>query len=83
MGIELDELNFSPHVSIIFKSVANQLNALIRLQKFSGFKEKKILINSYFMANFNYCRLVWMFPNPVSLKKIKNLQKRMLRNLKQ
>ena len=59
LGIQLDDkLNFSPHVSNICKSGANQLNALIRLQKFLSFKEKKILINSYFMANFNYCPLV-------------------------
>ena len=24
-----------------------------------SFEEKKILINSYFMPNFNYCPLVW------------------------
>ena len=65
----------------ICKSVANQLNALIRLQTFLSFKEKKILINSYFMADFNYCPLVWMFSSAVSLKKIKNLQKRALRFL--
>ena len=33
------------------------------------------------MANFNYCPLVWMLSNDVSLKKIKNLQKRALRLL--
>ena len=32
-------------------------------------------MNSNFMANFNYCPLVWMFSSAVSLKKIKNLQK--------
>ena len=56
-----DELDFSPHISNICKSAANQLNALIRLQNFLGFKEIEILINSYFMANFDYCPLVWMF----------------------
>ena len=62
LGIQLDDkLDFSPDISNICKSAANQLNALIRLQKFLSFKEKKILINSYFMANFNYCPLVWMF----------------------
>ena len=77
LGIQLDDkLNFSPHISNICKSAANQLNALIRLQKFLSFKEKKISINSYFMANFNYCPLVWMFSSAVSLKKIYNLQKR-------
>ena len=34
LGIQLgDKLNFSPHISNICKSLANQLNALIRLQK--------------------------------------------------
>ena len=62
LGIQLDDkLNCSPHMSNICKSAANQLNALIRLQKFLSFKEKKVLIYSYFLANFNYCPLVWMF----------------------
>ena len=79
LGIQLDDkLSFSPHISNICTSAANQLNALIRLQKFLSFKEKKILINSYFMANFNYCPLVWMFSNAVFLKKIENLQKQLI-----
>ena len=56
LGIQLDDkMNFSPHISNICKSAANQFNAWITLQKILSFKEKKILINSYFMANFNYC----------------------------
>ena len=73
-----DKLNFNLHISNICKSAASQLNALIRLKKFMNFEEKKILINSYFMANFNYCPLVWMLSNTSSLKKIENLQKRAL-----
>ena len=73
LGIQLDDkLNFSPHSSTICKSAANQLNALIRLQKFLSFKEKKILINCYFMANFNCYLLVWMISSAASLKKIKS-----------
>ena len=33
------------------------------------------------MDDLNYCPLVWMFSNAVSLKKIKNLQKRALKFL--
>ena len=33
------------------------------------------------MANFSYCPLVWMFSNPVFLKKIKHLQIRAMRFL--
>ena len=55
LGLQLgDKLNFNPRISNICKSAANGLNALIRLEeKFRNFEEKKILINSYFMANFN------------------------------
>ena len=82
LGIQIDDkLNFNLHISNICRSAANQLNALIRLKRFLDFKEKRILINSYFMANFNYCPLVWMFSSASSLKKIENLQKRALRFL--
>ena len=69
LGLQLDDkLNFNLHIS-------NQLNALIRLKKFTNFEEKKILMNSYFMANFSYCPLVWMLSNANSLKKSKIYRK--------
>ena len=80
-GLQLDHMNFNLHISNICKSAANQLNSLIRLKKFMNFEEKEILINSYFMANFNYCSLVSMLSSAGSLKKIENLQKRALRFL--
>ena len=73
------ELNFNLHISNICRRAANQLNALIRLRKFLGFEQKKVLINSYFYSNFNYYPLVWMFSYPKSLKKVETLQKRELR----
>lgn len=39
------------------------------------FDEKHLLMNNYFIANFNYCLLVWMLSSANSLKKLKNLQK--------
>ena len=46
LGIQLDDkLKFSPYISNICKSAANQSNALIRLQKFLSFEEKNVLIN--------------------------------------
>ena len=47
LGIQLDDkLNFSPHVSNICKSAANQLTALIRLNNFLCF-EGKIVFDKY------------------------------------
>ena len=80
LGIQLDDKpNFSLHVSNICKSAANQLSSLIRLNKFLCFEGKRVLINSYFMSNFNYCLLVWIFSNPKPFKRIGNLQKAALR----
>ena len=80
LGLQLDDkLSFNLHISNICKSAAIELNALIKLKKFMNFEQKKILSNSSFMANFNYCPLVWMLSSASSLKKIENLQKRALR----
>ena len=82
LGIHLDDkLNFNLHISIICRSAANQLNALIRLKSYLSFNAKRDLINSYIISNFNYCLLLWMFSTAKSLNKIESLQKRALRFL--
>ena len=45
------------------------------------FDEKHLLMNNYFIANFNYCLLVWMLSSANSRTTIKSLQKRALRFL--
>ena len=54
---------------------------MTRLMNFMTFNVKEALINSYFMSNFNYCPLVWMFSSAKSLNRIENMQKRALRFL--
>ena len=82
LGVHIDDkLNFNLHISKICRSAANQLHALIRLQMFLNFEEKKTLINSYFYSSFNYCPLVWMFSSAKSLNKVESLQKTALRFL--
>ena len=72
-------MNFNNHINTICRSAANQLNALIRLRRFLGIEERKALIQSFVLSNFNYCPLVWMLSSVKSLNKIENLQKRALR----
>ena len=72
------ELNFNLHIANICSSTANQFNTLIRLRKFLGFEEKKVLINSYFYSNFNYCPLVWIFSHAKFPKKLEASRKRAL-----
>ena len=82
LGVQInDKLNFNLHSTNTCRSAANQLNALIRLKQFLSFEAKKVLVNSYFYSNFNYCPLVSMFFSLKSVNKIESLQKRALRYL--
>ena len=48
LGIEVDnKLSFEQHISIHCNKASNQLNATGRIQKFMGFKEKEVLLNSF------------------------------------
>ena len=67
-------------VKICLKS-ADQLNAFVRLKRFLGNEERKVLINSFVLSNFNYCPLVWMLTNAKSVHKIEAIQKRALRKV--
>ena len=79
LGITIDDkLNFNLHIDKICLKSANQLNALVRLKRFLGNEERKVLINSFVLSNFNYCPLVWMLTNAKSVHKIEAIQKRAL-----
>ena len=45
----------------------------------SGNEERKTLINSFVLSNFNYCPLAWMLTDAKSVHKIETIQKRALR----
>ena len=80
--IEIDnKLSFEQHISTLCNKASNQLNAIGRIQKCMGFKEKEVLLYSFVYSNFNYCSLVWHFCLSKSLYKIEKIQERALRLL--
>ena len=80
LGIKIDDrLKCNLHIDRICLKSANQLNALVRLKRFLGNEERKVLINSFVLSNFSYCPLVWMSTNAKSVHKIEAIQKRALR----
>ena len=82
LGVTLDyRLVFDPHISNICKKAATQLNFLQRLKSFIGFKEKKVLVQSFIFSNFEYCPLLWYFSSSKSLQNIEKLHERALRFL--
>ena len=82
LSLEVDsKLNFDELISKLCNKSSGQLNALCRIGHLLGLEERKILINSFIHANFNYCSLVWHFGFRKSINKIENIQKRALRFL--
>ena len=82
LGVEIDnKLSFEKHISTLVKKANNQLNAISRIQKFMGFKEKEILLNSFVYSNFNYCPLVWYFCSAKPVKEIEKIQEPTLKIL--
>ena len=82
LGVAIDNISLKKHISTLGKTASNQLNTISRIQKFMGFKEKEILLNSFVYSKFSYCPLVWHFCSAKSVtKKTGKIQERALRIL--
>ena len=82
LGVKIDsKLSFNTHIDNICKKTSLKLNALSRITPHWDFKKKKLLINSCFMSQFNYCQLIWMCHNLTKNNKINRLHERCLRLL--
>ena len=55
------KLNFDKHVKILCSKANNKLRAFARATPYMYVELKKILINSFFNAHFNYCPLIWIY----------------------
>ena len=69
------------HCVQVFLGYPVSLNAICRMGNHVGSDEKRVLIQSFIQAIFNYCPLVWFFTSPNSLRKIERIQVRALRIL--
>ena len=82
LGLEIySKLNFDKHITQLCKKSADQLNAICRLKLFLNTDQRKILVNSFIYANYNYCPLVWHFCSKKSMNKIERIQYRALQFL--
>ena len=82
-GVKTDnKLNFDTHVKGLCKKANNKLRALARATPYMPFEKKKLLMNSFFNAQFNYCPLIWMLHSRSNNNKIKHLHERCLRLVK-
>ena len=59
LGVKIDyKLNFDEYVKTLYCKANNKLRALARATSYMSVEKKKILMNSLFNAQFNYCPLV-------------------------
>ena len=80
LGVVLDnKLKFDIHVGNICQKANRKLNALARLTNYMELPKRRLLLNAFFKAQFNYCPVVWMFHSRSLNNKINRLHERCLR----
>ena len=58
MEVKIDnELTFDCNVSDMCKKANTKINALARISPFTNINKRRILMNSFFGSQFNYCPL--------------------------
>ena len=54
------KLSFGEHVKNICKRANNKLAALARATPYIAIRKRKLLLNAFISAPFNYCPLIWI-----------------------
>ena len=67
------------HISKISKTANNKLHELARVSYYINEDKRRIIFNSYFLSQFNYCPFIWVNHNKSINKKISNFYERALR----
>ena len=79
LGVVLDsKLKFDVHVGNICQKANRKINALARLTNYMELPKRRLLLNAFFKAQFNYCPVVWMFHSRSLNNKINRLHERCL-----
>ena len=52
------KLNFKEHLERLFKKASRKVNVLSRITPYMNLTKRKLLMNSFFTSQFNYCRLL-------------------------
>ena len=80
LGVTIDaKLSFEKHIKQIYAKARAKSKALARIAHFMSIKKKKVLMKAFFMAQFSYCPLIWMFHSRKLNNKINKLHERCLR----
>ena len=74
LGVLIDrDLNFDGYISSLCRKVGKKLSALARLSRCMSLKQRRVLMESFIEAQFDYCQLIWMFPTRELNRKINHI----------
>ena len=80
IGITFDiKLKFNNRIKDICQKASQKINALVRLVPYMGATKKRVIMNTFFKSEFNYCPLVWTCCNRSLNTNINRLHERYLR----
>ena len=80
LGVNIDsKLNFDCHLNHLSNKINKKLRALARVTLYITLEKRKIVMNLFFNAQFNYCSLIWMLHSRKNNNKIKHLHEQCLR----
>ena len=79
LGVTLDnKLKFEKHITTICQKANRKLIALARVTSYIDLKNRRILMNAFFISQFNYCPVIWMIHSRALSNKTNRLQERCL-----
>ena len=79
LGMTIDKkLSFNNHLQKILEKANQKVHVLARIAPYMSIPKRKLLMNSFFISQFNYCSLVWMCHSRLMNNKINRLQKKCL-----
>ena len=80
LGTKIDsELTFHKHITSLCSKANQKLTAWARIAKYMTIDKRKIFLNSFVTAQFNYCPLIWMCHSIILNNKINRIYERALR----
>ena len=80
LGVNIDsKLNYDCLINHLCNKTSKKLRALARVTPYMTLEKKKIVMNSFFNAHFNYSPLFWMLHSRKNNNKIKHLHELCLR----
>ncbi len=62
--------------NIICKNPNRQIHVLHRFRNVFSIEEREVIHNTFILANFNYCVIVWHFCDKASIYKMEKTQER-------